>query len=95
MMDLKHDLLKGSKNVLGDKRSTTVEIIDSYCKQQLNESQQSINFSHTDETGISNKIRKLTEILKDSYRDNCNLKTIIFVKDRSVAVYLQKILSGN
>ena len=48
-----------------------------------------------DETGISNKIRKLSEILRDSYKKDKNLKTIIFVKDRSVAVYLQKILSGN
>jgi hypothetical protein len=32
MMDLKHDLLKGNSNVLGDKRNETVEIIDQYCK---------------------------------------------------------------
>ena len=38
MMDLKHDLLKSSNNVLGDKRNQTVEIIDNYCKKQMNES---------------------------------------------------------
>lgn len=32
MKDLKHDLLKGSTNVLGDKRAETVAIIDNYCK---------------------------------------------------------------
>ncbi len=35
------------------------------------------------------------DILNKSYNDNPNVKTIIFVKDRSVAVYLKKILSGS
>ena len=33
--------------------------------------------------------------MHDSYKQNSKLKTIIFVKDRSVAFYLQKMLSGN
>jgi len=33
--------------------------------------------------------------MKESYEKNSKLKTIIFVKDRSVAFYLQKLLSGN
>jgi hypothetical protein len=32
MMDLKHDLLKGGRDVLGEKRYQTVEIINNYCK---------------------------------------------------------------
>ena len=32
MLDLKHDLLKGGRDVLGEKRYQTVEIINSYCK---------------------------------------------------------------
>lgn len=43
----------------------------------------------------------MIEILQESYEriqnqpnQGKNLKTIIFVKDRSVAVYLKKILSG-
>lgn len=33
-------------------------------------------------------------MLISSYEQNNNVKTIIFVKDRSVAVYLKKILMG-
>ena len=43
----------------------------------------------------NNKIEKLVEILEESIRDNKNLKTIIFVRDRSVAVYLQRLLAGD
>ena len=44
---------------------------------------------------ISNKVNALVEILNKSLQDDPKLKTIIFVKDRSVAVYLKKILSGS
>ena len=36
----------------------------------------------------------MIKMLNDSYHQNNNVKTIIFVKDRSVAVYLKKLLSG-
>jgi hypothetical protein len=44
---------------------------------------------------VSNKIIKLIDILRDSYEKDPNVKTIIFVKDRSVAVYLKKLLTGS
>ena len=34
-------------------------------------------------------------MLNTSYEENNNIKTIIFVKDRSVAVYLKKLLAGD
>ena len=36
----------------------------------------------------------LIRMLENSYEENNDVKTIIFVKDRSVAVYLKKLLSG-
>ena len=33
-------------------------------------------------------------MLNASYAENPRVKTIIFVKDRSVAVYLKKLLAG-
>ena len=33
-------------------------------------------------------------MLKQSYAENKDVKTIIFVKDRSVACYLKKLLAG-
>jgi hypothetical protein len=43
---------------------------------------------------ISDKVRILIQILNDSIDKNPRAKTIIFVKDRSVACYLKKILVG-
>ena len=48
---------------------------------------------------LSDKVLQLIDILKESYKtfkkqNGCEPKTIIFVKDRSVAVYLKKILNG-
>ena len=37
----------------------------------------------------------MVDILNKSFDKDPNVKTIIFVKDRSVAVYLKKILSGS
>jgi ERCC4-related helicase len=48
-----------------------------------------------DEEQLSNKLKKLVDILNDNYEKNPHLKTIIFVKDRSVAVYLKKMLTGS
>lgn len=44
---------------------------------------------------VSKKLQKLVSILNESYKKDPKLKTIIFVKDRSVAVYLRKLLHGN
>jgi hypothetical protein len=44
---------------------------------------------------ISDKVRVLIKILNESYEKNDKTKTIIFVKDRSVAFYLKKILRGS
>ena len=44
---------------------------------------------------MSDKIRELIKILNSSYEKNDSIKTIIFVKDRSVAVYLKKLLAGD
>ena len=44
---------------------------------------------------MSDKIKTLIKMLDDSYRENPHVKTIIFVKDRSVAVYLKKLLAGD
>lgn len=44
---------------------------------------------------VSDKIRTLIKMLNKSYAENPNVKTIIFVKDRSVAVYLKKLLAGD
>jgi hypothetical protein len=41
---------------------------------------------------ISGKVAKLIRILSKEYENNNKLKAIIFVKDRSVATYLKKIL---
>ena len=43
---------------------------------------------------MSEKIKVLIRMLNDSYEANRDVKTIVFVKDRSVAVYLKKILVG-
>lgn len=43
---------------------------------------------------VSDKVRQLIKMLNKSYDANHNVKTIIFVKDRSVAVYLKKLLAG-
>jgi len=44
---------------------------------------------------VSDKVRILIQILNESIEKNPNAKTIIFVKDRSVACYLKKILVGS
>ena len=49
----------------------------------------------SDEFKVSDKITKLIDILNKSYAKDNKIKTIIFVKDRSVAVYLQKLLAGD
>ena len=49
----------------------------------------------SDEFQVSDKIRELIKILNNSWEKNNNIKTIIFVKDRSVAVYLKKLLAGD
>lgn len=37
---------------------------------------------------------KLIEILRETHEERKDFKTIVFVKERVVAVYLQKILEG-
>ena len=44
---------------------------------------------------ISDKVKVLIDMLCKSHRERSDCKTIIFVKDRSVAVYLKKLLSGD
>lgn len=46
--------------------------------------------SHQNE--ISGKVRQLVKILEREQVSNPKLKAIVFVKDRSVATYLKKIL---
>lgn len=41
---------------------------------------------------VSGKVDKLVDLLYAEYENNKKLKAIIFVKDRSVATYLKKIL---
>ena len=41
---------------------------------------------------ISGKVSQLINILVAEYAANSKLKAIVFVKDRSVATYLKKIL---
>lgn len=41
---------------------------------------------------VSDKVYELVNILEIEYQKNTKLKAIIFVKDRSVATYLKKIL---
>jgi len=55
----------------------------------------SFKLDSTEAGNVSNKLQKLVSILKESYDKDKKLKTIIFVKDRSVAVYLRKLLHGN
>lgn len=43
---------------------------------------------------LSDKVKVLVKMLEKSHTDNNDVKTIIFVKDRSVAVYLKKLLHG-
>ncbi len=50
------------------------------------------SYGHND---VSDKVRILLKILNDSLKANPKAKTIIFVKDRSVACYLKKILVGS
>ena len=53
------------------------------------------NVLDEDSFQVSDKIRTLIKMLNKSYDENPNVKTIIFVKDRSVAVYLKKLLAGD
>jgi hypothetical protein len=41
---------------------------------------------------VSGKVTELVNILEREYQANNKLKAIVFVKDRSVATYLKKIL---
>ena len=90
ILDLKNDLLEANseQSRLGPKKDLFVKAIDKFCAY----------VDSTSESLISNKVGKLVEILVTSYEkslsDRSFLKTIIFVKDRSVAVYLKKILAG-
>ena len=43
---------------------------------------------------LSDKVKVLVKMLEKSHTENNDVKTIIFVKDRSVAVYLKKLLQG-
>jgi hypothetical protein len=76
---------------LGEKKQLLVNAIEKFCEQPCFKDQERL---------LSDKVQKLINILHDSYEQRegvngtNNLKTIIFVKDRSVAVYLKKILSG-
>jgi ERCC4-related helicase len=95
LLDLKADLLANNSNILGPKRDSTVSAIDDYCQQHLQKASNSFYLDVSDETQISQKIQKLVSILKESYLKDPKLKSIIFVKDRSVAVYLKKLLTGD
>lgn len=44
---------------------------------------------------VSDKITVLIDMLNESHAAKNDVKTIIFVKDRSVAVYLKKLLQGD
>ena len=94
VLDLKRDLLdlNGEKSRLGKKRDQCIEAIDKFCSQGESLDSKS---QLQEENPISNKVAKLVEILQEAYEANPNLKSIIFVKDRSVAVYLKKVLSGS
>lgn len=94
ILDLKHDMweMNTAKVKIGEKKQLLVNAIERFCEQPC----------FKDEEGLlSDKVQKLITILHDSYdrlegtNGTNNLKTIIFVKDRSVAVYLKKILSGD
>ena len=41
---------------------------------------------------VSGKVAELVRIMEQEYSTNPKLKAIVFVKDRSVATYLKKIL---
>ena len=41
---------------------------------------------------VSDKVKVLIDMLKKTHTEKADAKTIIFVKDRSVAVYLKKLL---
>lgn len=41
---------------------------------------------------VSGKVSELVRIMETEYERNPKLKAIVFVKDRSVATYLKKIL---
>lgn len=43
-------------------------------------------------TEVSGKVSELVRIMENEYEGNPKLKAIVFVKDRSVATYLKKIL---
>ena len=105
-MDVKKDFLenwnnKNTKNPHpGRKCGEAVKIIDEFCKPTNVKSpfSCSIDAASTDEereNSISDKIKVLIEMLNNSHQAKTDVKTIIFVKDRSVAVYLKRLLSGN
>ena len=91
-LDLKRDLLTQKSSKLGNKRDKAIQAIDSFCNSSLVPREDDQQFR---QQNISNKVNALVEILNKSLHDDPNVKTIIFVKDRSVAVYLKKILSGS
>jgi sensor histidine kinase regulating citrate/malate metabolism len=98
LLDLKSDLIATNGGILGQKREEAIKIINQYCRRHLktlNDTNDSFYLDSTVSESISKKLQKLVQILNESYEKDPKLKTIIFVKDRSVAVYLKKLLFGN
>ena len=95
LMDLKHELLKRGEDawLKGSKCDKTVQIIDNYCKS--GHMSKGSTFSIERAESLNNKVTTLWSILKKSHLPDQNFKTIVFVKERSVAVYLKKILEGD
>ena len=92
-LDMKRDLLVTQKSSkLGNKRDKAIKAIDSFCNSSSSLREDEYQFRTEN---ISNKVNALVEILNKSFAEDPHVKTIIFVKDRSVAVYLKKILSGS
>ena len=81
--------LTSSLNISGDTELNNPSVSPSSMMQE------DLSMSDSCEFKVSDKINKLIEILNNSHAQDPHIKTIIFVKDRSVAVYLKKLLAGD
>ncbi len=68
------------QQMLAEKRAQQVAQVQGKIEQSIKNSE------------VSGKVSELVRIMETEYERNPKLKAIVFVKDRSVATYLKKIL---
>lgn len=93
LIDVRRELLEKQSEKFKAKGKKIAEIFNGFIDEMVaKEKGRAHSEDFMADCKVSGKVYELVNILERQYEMNPNIKAIIFVKDRSVATYLKKIL---